>query len=339
LIDFRYHLVSIVAVFLALAIGVVLGSTALQPHVVNLLKKASTNEQTRNNQLHAQNAQLSQQLAADNAFAQVAARPLLHDLLAGERIVLVLAPGADGQTVSGVTTALQQAGATVSGQVILTSQFFDTSATTEQVLKSTAVNLAPQGIALPTTQADPQISGQQAAAQVIAAAIVNKDGLATMSAKQSQQILAGFGQQNFLQISGANGASLAGQATMAVVVIPNTIPSAQASGPFNLALVSMTQDLQESSKGAVLAGSIAGSGSGSAIDAVTSGGAGVALTTVDNADSESGQIVVAQALRELLNPGATPTSYGAGPGTVPSPAPSPIPSPSASPTKTIKKKT
>ena len=30
MIDFRYHLVSIVAVFLALAIGIVLGSTELQ---------------------------------------------------------------------------------------------------------------------------------------------------------------------------------------------------------------------------------------------------------------------------------------------------------------------
>ena len=32
-IDFRYHLVSIVAVFLALAIGIVVGATALQGHV------------------------------------------------------------------------------------------------------------------------------------------------------------------------------------------------------------------------------------------------------------------------------------------------------------------
>ncbi len=38
-IDFRYHLVSIIAVFLALAIGIVVGSTALQPTVESGLQR------------------------------------------------------------------------------------------------------------------------------------------------------------------------------------------------------------------------------------------------------------------------------------------------------------
>jgi len=36
-IDFRYHLVSIVAVFLALAIGIVLGAAELQGPTYNIL--------------------------------------------------------------------------------------------------------------------------------------------------------------------------------------------------------------------------------------------------------------------------------------------------------------
>ena len=42
MIDFRYHLVSIVAVFLALAIGIVVGSTALKPAVLSGLQKTAT---------------------------------------------------------------------------------------------------------------------------------------------------------------------------------------------------------------------------------------------------------------------------------------------------------
>ncbi len=38
MIDFRYHLVSIVAVFLALAIGIVLGSTELQGTTLDALR-------------------------------------------------------------------------------------------------------------------------------------------------------------------------------------------------------------------------------------------------------------------------------------------------------------
>ncbi len=338
MIDFRYHLVSIVAVFLALAIGIVVGAQALPTVVQSGLQAEMKTVQHNNRVLNTQNDQLSQQLAADNAFAQAASAGLVHDLLAGQSVVLVLAPGADSQTVTGVTTALRRAGATVTGQVVLLPQFFDTGSVTEQALSTAASSLAPPGVRLPRSAPDPQISGQQAAAQVISAAIVNS-GLPTMTAQQRQAVLSGFGRQNFLQLNAADGsgsARLSGQATMAVVVIPAAVPAAKAGGPFNLALVSFTQDLQEASRGAVLAGAFAGSGPGSAIDMVSSGGAGIPLSTVDNADSAVGQIIVVQALRELLNPHPTPGSYGARTGSVPSPAPSPLTSLSPSPSPSRK---
>lgn len=338
MIDFRYHLVSIVAVFLALAIGIIVGSQALAPEVTSKLSSSLTSAEKYNKALNNQNNQLRQQLTADNEFAQAADGTLLAGRLTGQSVVLVVAPGADSSTVTGVMSALAKAGAIVTGQVILDSQFFDTGAATEQALKNIASGHVPPGVRLPRSAADPQISGQQQAAQVISAAIVNSAGVPTMTSGQSQQILTAFGQQGFLQVSNNGTAALAGQATMAVVVIPSTVPSAKVSTPFNLALVSFTQDLQEASRGAVLAGAFSGSGSGSAIDAVSSGGAGVALTTVDNADSMIGQIIVVQALHELLRPNASPASYGARPGVVPSPAPSPVPSPSATPTHSRKKK-
>jgi hypothetical protein len=335
LIDFRYHLVSIVAVFLALAIGLFVGAAELQPHVASALRRLSAAEVKANKALYAHNAQLKNEIAADESFAQAAQGRLLHGLLTGESVVLVLAPGTDGGTVDGISKALQQAGAVVTGQVVLSPQFFDTSAANEQQLHTTAVGLAP-GLALPKSASDPQIFGQQAAAQVIAATIVSKDGLPG----PSQQILAGFGNAGFLQVNGVNGASsLAGQATLAVVVVPGTVPPAKTSGPFNLALVSLTSDLQEAGKGALLAGPLLGSGPRSAIDLVNSGAAGVALTTVDNAETVVGQIIVAQALFELLQPNASPTSYGVRPGTVPSPAPSVSASPSVSPSHPTRKKT
>jgi hypothetical protein len=336
-IDFRYHLVSILAVFLALAIGIVIGAQALAPKVTDSLNKASAAEVKREQMLYEHNTQLKNEIAADEAFAQAAEGSLLRGLLNGEHVVLVLAPGTDGATVDGLTSALQQAGASVTGQVVLSSQFFDISTVTERQLKNAASSLAPQGIALPHTASDPQVSGQEAAAQVIAAAIINKDGQSTLTQAQSQQILTGFHNAGFLQINGPNGSSsLAGQATLAVVVVPTTVPPQKVSGPFNLALVSLTNDLQETSKGVVLTGALTGTGPRSAVDAVSSGTAGVTLTTVDNAETTIGQIVVAQALSEMLKPNATPTAYGVRPGVVPSPAPSA--SSSASPSSQPAKK-
>ena len=50
MIDFRYHLVSIVAVFLALAIGIVLGSTELQGTTIDALRSLN---RSLTNQLNA----------------------------------------------------------------------------------------------------------------------------------------------------------------------------------------------------------------------------------------------------------------------------------------------
>jgi hypothetical protein len=172
---------------------------------------------------------------------------------------------------------------------------------------------------------------------VISAAIANNDGVPTLSPQHTQQIMTGFA--GFLQINGpSGGSSLSGQATMAVVVVPGTVPPSSTSGPDNLALISLANDLQEASKGAVLVGPLLGSGPRSAIDAVNSGAAGVSLTTVDNADTTTGQIMVAQALSELLKPNASPTAYGVRPATVPSPAPSASPSSSPTPSHSTRKK-
>ena len=54
MIDFRYHLVSIVAVFLALAIGIVLGSTELQGPTYNLLNQTTAKLQNEYNQASSQ---------------------------------------------------------------------------------------------------------------------------------------------------------------------------------------------------------------------------------------------------------------------------------------------
>jgi hypothetical protein len=340
LIDFRYHLVSIIAVFLALAVGIVVGAEAVSPKVANSISKEAQAAEKRNSVLFAQNAQLKRQISADGAFGQAASGYLLSHLLTGERVVLVTAPGADSATVSGITRALGQSGAILTGTVALTPRFFDVDATTEQALTTTADQFAPVG--LPASgSAGAQVPGQQAAVKVIAAGIMDQLGVPTLTAKQTNSILAGFGAQGFLQTSTPNGGTaLPGQATLAVVIAPGSTPAnASSLSPENLALIYLTRDLNLAGQGALLASSLPGSGNGSAIDAVTSGGAGLTVTTVDDADTVIGQIIVVQALRRLTGPHATPTAYGVGPGNAPSPAPTSSPTPSVTPSKPAKKKT
>jgi hypothetical protein len=318
-IDFRYHLVSIVAVFLALAIGIVIGASALKPEVLRFLDNASSREQRQISSLQTNIRNLENQLGSNQAFAQANAPALLNGLLQDQPVALVTAPGADAATVNGVTAALKLAGAKITTQAELQPAFFGTSTATRSSLETLAQQVAPLGLVLPTTTsgANPQIVGQQQAARVLAAALVTKG--TDLTGEQVKTILTEFTAQGFLQLSPAAGATPTPQATLAVVIIPGSPPATDAD-PANLALISVAEELGLSGHGVVVAGSLTGSGPGSAIDELVSTGG--QLSSVNNADKEIGQILVAQALSSLLA-GHQPGAYGVGTSAVPTPAPAP----------------
>lgn len=338
MIDFRYHLVSIVAVFLALAIGIVVGATALQGHVEAGLDRASKIEQRQIDSQRARIKEQQNQIASDGEFAQTSAPLLLTNLLSGQKVVLVTAPGADGSTITGITSALELAGAKVTGQAQLQPAFFDTSASTENSLDVLAGKVTPPNVTPGDQNAvsnlSPQIAGQQDAAEVIAPALVSSDG-ADLPASQADAILSGFAQQGYLQVSPAKGytAATLSEATLAVVVIPASAPASGDSDPANQALLALAEQLKLQSREVVLAGSLPGSGSGSAIDELINGNTGIQVSSVDNANTEAGQIMVAQAFSYLLA-GKKPAAYGVFAAKVPSPAPTPSPTPSSTPSPT-----
>jgi hypothetical protein len=348
-IDFRYHLVSIVAVFLALAIGIVIGATQLKGATESTLDSQSRAEQHQIGSLRTQNKSLQSQLGTAQQFAQASGPDLLAGRLSGQRVVLVTAPGSDSAIVTGVTATLTQAGAKVTGQVALQPAFFDTAAQNENSLETLAQQLTPAGFipVSPTSQlaSETKIGAQNEAAQVLAAALVTPatpvagqpaQDSADLPAAAAERILNGFSGPGFLQVSPASGAATLEPATLAVVVIPSSPPQAGDTDPANLALISVAYQLKMQSHGVVMAGPLAGSGPGSAIDELINGNTGVELSSVDDADSEQGQIMVAQALSGLLT-GQRPAAYGVGTNVVPTPGPDPTPTPTPTPSKTPSK--
>ena len=328
MIDFRYHLVSIVAVFLALAIGIVVGSTALQPAVLSGLQKTSSAEAKRIESLYAQNGQLKQQLGAAQSFAQAGEHVLLAGLLEGQRVVLIQAPGAPGQVTSGVQTALTAAGATVTGQLQLQEQFFGTG--TQSVLDTLNRQLTPPGIALRSGTAQAQ------AGELIASAILTKDAAGQIPASpvdsSGQAILKAYAAGGFLSTSPQPTA----RATLAVVISPASPQSTTDANGASQTLVTLAQQLNLADSATVVAGQVSGSGAGSAIDVMGASGQPAHLSSVDNADTATGQIVVAQALYEALTTGRS-GSYGSLPGaSAPGPSPAPTPAPSATQTPTTR---
>jgi hypothetical protein len=318
-IDFRYHLVSIIAVFLALAVGLAVGSTALTGKATEALTAAQHKALEDNNALHREKDLLEQEVAADQAVAVASSERLLAGLLTGERVVVVAAPGADGSVLSGLTTALREAGATITGQVSLTTAFTTTTGQTEATLTSLAQRLATQSGLLLAAPSASQLAGQQAAGQVLAASLVSSS--ASLTSSSSQQILNGFSQGGFITVdSGAPGDA---PAQLAVLVTPGG-PAPQSASDV---LVPFAQELKSAGSATVMAGAVSSIGAGSVISAEDS--SGPVVSTVNDADTEMGQILVVQALSVLLH-GKSPAAYGL-PGTAVSPAPTPAATPTPRP--------
>jgi hypothetical protein len=345
-IDFRYHLVSIVAVFLALAIGIVLGSTELQGPTYNLLNQTTAKLQNEYDQASSQRDAAQQQANLGQNYAQAVEPVVLHDLLAGQRLLIITEPGAPASVVTAISNAAtQDAGATVTGQIALQSKFFDNSDTTLDGLNQ--INLA-------MSQADNIVLNtgtpyQQQAAQVIASEILTQSPgsttgqptTSTPAASQqdtnAQTMLGAYANEGFLTITGQPSAA----ATLAVIVTPQTSPQDGSADPLDQLLVPVAEELAAKSSATVVAGVSAGSGPGSPIAVLRASSAASKVSTVDDADFVAGQSVVIQALAAQLN-GGNPGSYGFANGATavgPSlaPAPSSSASPSASPTPSTKK--
>ena len=113
MISWRYHLISIVAVFLAFGLGVLTGTTVLNDNLVRNLKSQTRNltadldEQRRTDEEH------QSELARMNAFAEQAMPYLVASTLIGEQVIVVTQDGVDGGALAQTRSALDLAGADV----------------------------------------------------------------------------------------------------------------------------------------------------------------------------------------------------------------------------------
>lgn len=118
--NLRYHLASLVAVFLALAVGLLLGSMVAERGMITEQTSSLVKDlEQRFDEINATNEQLSVALERDRAFATAAVTPLIGGRLAGKNVV-VLSGLQTGDSLNAVTDTIVQAGATVVKASIIT---------------------------------------------------------------------------------------------------------------------------------------------------------------------------------------------------------------------------
>ena len=337
MIDFRYHLVSIVAVFLALAIGIVLGSTELQGGTLDALQSASNSLRGQLTAVSAQRDTYQAQATAAEQFLQTAEPTLLQDRLANKRVVLITEPGASGSVINGVKQAVGYAGATLTGQVALQPKFNDISGATQASLGAINGSIASGDNTTLTPGTDPRTAYQQQAAQLIATAILDKTQASQgLSATSAQTLLSAYAQVGYLTVSG----DPVNRATLAVVVVPETPPPGGQHDPVNQVLLAISQEFAKAGAATAVTGSTTGSAQPeSSIAMLRNSSTSAQVSTIDNADTTLGQISVGEALSSQLA-GGKPNSYGiSGASAVsPDPLPSAMATRSPSPTQTQTRK-
>lgn len=121
MVNFRYHLVSLIAVFLALAVGVVLGAGPLQNAITRDQEKAAA--QAEQAEVEAALADASAVADQGEVFAASVGDQVLPETLAGSRVALLVLPGVTGAEIEPVVASLETAGATVAAEVTVTDAF------------------------------------------------------------------------------------------------------------------------------------------------------------------------------------------------------------------------
>ena len=121
MVSFRYHLVSIIAVFFALAVGIAMGATVIDRATVDLLRTQIRTAQAQRNTTSAQNQVLNKQIGDISNFETEAAPRFVQGALSGVPVMVidVQGPGVD-DSVKNVTTMLVDAGANVQGSIDFT---------------------------------------------------------------------------------------------------------------------------------------------------------------------------------------------------------------------------
>ena len=121
MINIRYHIVSITAVFLALGIGVALGSTFLDRATVDVLDRNIRSAETRIRETKDENARLSRELddarERDTSLIVVGSETLVEDHLTDVPVLIVAAPGVGEDDAAALRTVLERSGADLRGML------------------------------------------------------------------------------------------------------------------------------------------------------------------------------------------------------------------------------
>lgn len=287
MITLRHHVLTIVAVFLALAAGIVLGGGPLSD-VGPAVTAASTDQAA---------APAEGKAAADynSSFVTAMSPAIASGRLADTSVALVAVPGADEQVVTALTESVAAAGGTVSARYQLADDLVDPSQ------KSLVDTLGSQ---LLTQQATDAVAADASTydriGQLIGLAVSTKEGAGEDVNGKARAIVEAVSGAGLMEEPG----SVERRAPLVLLVL-GTDADDEGSDAI---LAGLAKGLAAQAAGVVVVGTVPDGGSGQ-LARFRADPAAAGVATVDGIDTPSGRLTTILTLqRSLTTPGG---SFGA----------------------------
>lgn len=308
MIDFRYHLVSLISVFLALAVGIVLGAGPLKEAIGTTLTDQVDSLRQEKDTLRADLDTSNAALGHRDEFITTVAPSLINGQLVGRSVTIVTLPGVDGDAVDPLTDAITTAGGTVAGRVSIGRGWVDPQQAAARA--QVADELAGE-VPADTAGTDTRLADLLAGALVSTAA-----GSVGRSTEAQTAVLEALQSADLIGIEG----NLAGPAGAALVLAPAVAPSGSGQpvqpttdpGALN-AYVALALALDTAGGGAVVTGPASSATDGGVVAAVRNDGAAQdRVSTVDTGSQPAGVVTAVLAVREQLAGDSGAYGFGSG---------------------------
>lgn len=144
MIDFRYHLVSLASVLIALGIGIVLGAGPLKEGISESLEDQVAQLRTEKEDLRTELDATATQNQTHEQFEQSTLPALVSGWLADRTVAVVTFPGAESGLITTTEDTLGAAGATMTGPIQVEEAWTDTDADAVALRDAVAADLSVQ---------------------------------------------------------------------------------------------------------------------------------------------------------------------------------------------------
>lgn len=325
MIDFRYHVVSIIAVFLALTVGLVIGASVINQDSVAVLNRELSDSNNAKLSAQQQLRTLGNNVTLLEKYIDETAPTLTADQLVNISVAIVQLAGANSGAVTSTDQLITKAAnAIVSIDVTVNASFTDPNNTS--VLAALVAQCTPTGTSVnapgaagamqlldAAVTASTEATGQPSVPPT-ASASATPSGSSTgcgakpanMTPSWAQTTLDAYQSQGFITVN-SGPLSTSGKPAVAFIAAPDEANSAAQNTDY----LALAEGLHADGVGAVVGGTATSAEAGGLIAAVLAdSNAAKSVYTVDDTDVTMGQACVVFVMAQAGNLAANAGHYG-----------------------------